>query len=239
MSRMKLAALEDEKVDYDGASRITGLPKRVLYKRVRSNQIPHYKLSKHSTVFSVRELEIWLESLRAGRLRAQRRGPSVDVKREVTQELLAAKRRLTSPTAITPLEPSRERKKPMPPIMPKSSDLLSKSNEDWLVTNTEGQLECSCEDCQWAGAESTRLRSSVSSSAPLSVKPKTMSSREARRAYLTSVARVLASAQALSAQLLAIVCPLCGESCGGACVTGARTTGARDAGVAGKTSMTT
>lgn len=243
----------DRKVDYDEASSLTGLPKRVLYKRVRSNQIPHYKLSKHSTVFSVRELEIWLASLRAGRLRAQRRGPSVNV--DVKPQ---PKHRASSPTAITPLEPSRERKKPMPPVMHESGGLLMgtsdgdatmsaemKTADRWLGVNAEGQLECSCEDCQWAGSESRRVRSSVPSSMrpspPVSpsVKPEAMPSRDARQAYLTSVARVMASVQVLGAQLLAIVCPLCGESCGGACVIGARTTGTRDAEAVGKTSTTT
>lgn len=134
----------------------------------------------------------------------------------------------------------------MPPVM----------NEASFITNAEGQLECSCEDCQWAGSESRRVRSSVPSSMrpsppeqPMSppvspsAKLKAMSSRDARQAYLTSVARVMASVQVLGAQLLAIVCPLCGESCGGACVAGARTTGACDAEAeaeaVGKTSTTT
>lgn len=175
----------DKKVGYDEAARLTGLPKRVLYKRVRSNQIPHYKLSKHSTVFSVRELEVWLASLRAGRLRAQRRDPSVDVNASVKRE----PERRSSPTAVTPLEPNRERKKPMPPVM----------NEASFITNAEGQLECSCEDYQWAGSESRRVRSSVPSSIRPSPPVKSVSSptsaksRSSWENYFMSIARVVAS----------------------------------------------
>jgi hypothetical protein len=261
----------DRKVGYDEAVRITGLRKGVLYKLVRSNQIPHYRISKHSTVFSVRELGAWLVSRRAGRAHEPKQDVSGQQRgargRWIRQEARGLKpqlkHRASSPTAITPLEPSRERKKPMPPVMHESGGLLmgtsdgdatmgdatTKTADRWLGANTEGQLECSCEDCQWAGSESRRVRSSVPSSMrpspPVSpsVKPEAMSSRDARQAYLTSVARVMASVQVLGAQLLAIVCPLCGESCGGACVTGARTTGARDADAEaeaiGKTSTTT
>ena len=77
----------------------------------------------------------------------------------------------------------------MPPVM----------NEASFITNAEGQLECSCEDCQWAGSESRRVRSSVPSSMhpsppvqPMSP-PTSVKSRGSWENYFMSIARVVAS----------------------------------------------
>lgn len=54
----------DEKVRYQGAVKITGLSVATLYSMVSRRQIPHIRLGKRLVVFSVAELQDWMNRRR-------------------------------------------------------------------------------------------------------------------------------------------------------------------------------